>query len=72
MEYTKEEKELCARFALGQITEVQYNWKISENGWDREKLDAYVNRIKEVPFWLLAGTVLFLFGLGCFIYSFFV
>lgn len=65
----REARETAIQYMLGEITEVQYNWRISQNGWDREQLDAHVEQIRSAPVRLMATVVLILFGLGCFLAS---
>lgn len=66
----REERETAIQYWLGEITEVQYHWRINQNGWDREKLDAYVEQLRSAPVRLMAAIVLILFGIGCVVASF--
>ena len=62
MEYTNKEIELAHKYVTGEYTETQFNYWVSQNNLDKEKMHELIEYLQSVkPVFLIAKMLLIVF-----------
>lgn len=75
-EYTKSEIEFAKKYISGSYTDVQFNYLIVQNKFDKQKIENLIDNIRTTePFYIFCKLLIILMMfhfLSCFLYSIFM